>query len=280
VQGLHGKRIFITGGARGIGLALAEASAAAGAVPLIADIDATEASAAAERVGRGARGYGLDVTQDAAFDQVLAHAASEAGGLDVVVNNAGIAEAAPRAAEQPRGMVERIVDVNLMGVINGTTAAIRQMELTGGHVVNIASQAGRTAVPALAAYTASKHGVVGFTDTVRYEYRGSGLRFTCVMPGPVSTGMMDGTRRVPLIRLIEPSQVADAVLEAVATGREEVFVPRSTGYLIRFASMLPVRAREAITRISGIDRVYTDIDPAIRHEYSTRVAPQAGQDAS
>jgi short-subunit dehydrogenase len=120
--------------------------------------------------------------------------------------------------------------------------------------------------------------VVGFTDTVRYEYRGSGLCFTCVMPGPVATGMMDGTRSVPLIRLLQPADVADAVLDAIEGRREEVFVPKSTGYLIRFAGMLPVRAREAITKLSGIDRVYTEIDPRLRGEYSRRVAPQTRGD--
>ena len=275
---LAGKRIFITGGARGIGLAIAEGAALRGAIPLIADIDADEAEMAAGRLGPGARGYRLDVTDEQSFSEVLARAEQDAGGLDVVINNAGIAEASPRVAEQPRGMVERIIEVNLMGVINGTVAAIRQLGEREGQIVNIASQAGRTAVPALAAYSASKHGVVGFTDTVRYEYRGTGLCFTCVMPGPVSTGMMDGTRRVPLIRMIKPSDVAAAVLDAIEDRREEVFVPKSTGYLVRFAGMLPVRAREAITKLSGIDRVYTEIDPEVRGEYSRRVAPQAGGD--
>jgi NAD(P)-dependent dehydrogenase (short-subunit alcohol dehydrogenase family) len=277
---LTGKKIFITGGARGIGLATAEGAALRGAIPLIADIDAGEAEVAAERLGGGARGYGLDVTDADSFSEVLAQADAEAGGLDVVINNAGIAEASPRIDGQPREMVERIVEVNLMGVVNGTIAAIRQLADREGQVVNIASQAGRTAVPALAAYAASKHGVVGFTDTVRCEYRGSRLCFTCVMPGPVSTGMMDGTRRVPLIRLLEPSDVAAAVLDAIEHRREEVFIPKSTGYLIRFAGMLPVRGREAIIRLSGIDRVYTDIDPGARREYSQRVAPQAGGDGS
>jgi NAD(P)-dependent dehydrogenase (short-subunit alcohol dehydrogenase family) len=277
---LAGKRIFITGGARGIGLATAEGAALRGAIPLIADIDPAEAEAAAGRVGARARGYGLDVTDADSFTEVLAQAEADAGGLDVVINNAGIAEASPRIVEQPREMVDRIIEVNLMGAVNGTIAAIRQIAGRKGQVVNVASQAGRTAVPALAAYTASKHGVVGFTDTVRYEYRGSGLCFTCVMPGPVSTGMMDGTRRVPLIRLLEPTDVAAAILDAIEERREEVFIPKSTGYLIRFSGMLPVRAREAIIRLSGVDRVYTEIDPGARREYSQRVAPQAGGDES
>jgi NAD(P)-dependent dehydrogenase (short-subunit alcohol dehydrogenase family) len=278
---LAGKRIFITGGARGIGLALAEATAAADATPIIADIDADAAVAAAVRLGRGSRGYGLDVTDRSAFGRVLEQAENDTGPVDVLVNNAGVAEASSRLGDQPDELIDRMIEVNLGGVLNGTVSALRLMAPRGrGHIINVASQAGRTAVPALAAYAASKHGVVGLTDSVRLEYRGSGLRFSCVMPGPVDTGMMTGTRKVPLIRLITPDSVAHAILDAVGTGREEVFIPRSTGYLVRFAGMLPVRARETITRASGIDRVYSEIDPSARADYSERTRRQMERDGS
>ncbi len=272
---LAGKTIFITGGARGIGMSVARAAAAAGATPVIADIDADAAEAAASEIGRGCVGYGLDVTDAEAFASVFGMAEAELGPIDVLVNNAGIAEASPRVADQAPELIDRIIDVNLKGTINGTITALRLMEPRGGgQIINVASQAAKTGVPALAAYSASKFGVLGFTDAARFEYRGAGVTFTCVMPGPVQTEMMSGTRSVPLIKLVSPEQVAAAVLEAVEKHREEVFVPRSTGYLVRLSGMLPVSLRERISRISGVHRVYSEIDPRGRAAYTERVTPQ------
>ncbi len=279
MSGLNGKRVFITGGARGIGLATARAVASAGGTAVIADIDEAAAQNASSDVEHGCVGCGLDVTDAEAFQKALSWAAEEVGPIDVLVNNAGIAEASPRVADQAPELVERMIDVNLKGVINGTIAAIQQMEQSGGgQVVNVASQAGKTGVPALAAYSASKFGVLGFTDAARFEYRDSGIVLTCVMPGPVATEMMAGTHSVPLIKLIEPQEVAAAIVEAIEKQHEEVFIPRSTGYLVRFAAMLPVRLREAISRLSGIHRVYAEIDPQVRAAYTDRIQPQVDRE--
>jgi NAD(P)-dependent dehydrogenase (short-subunit alcohol dehydrogenase family) len=275
MSSLAGKVVLVTGGARGIGLAIAEEAVRKGASVGVADIDGSAAIGTATRLGEQCRGYQLDVTDASQFDAVLGQVEIEIGPVDVLVNNAGIAEACARVGEQPREMVDRIIDVNLNGVVNGTLAALKLMEPRGrGQIINVASQAGRSAVPALAAYTASKFGAVGFTDTVRFEYRDAGICLTCVMPGPVDTGMMSGTRKVPLIKLVRPEEVAEATVAAIESRREEVFVPRSTGYLVRFAGMLPPRARERIIRASGLHHVYTEIDPQARAEYSSRVAPQ------
>jgi short-subunit dehydrogenase len=94
------------------------------------------------------------------------------------------------------------------------------------------------------------------------------------MPGPVDTGMMSGTRKVPLIRLVEPAEVAGETIAAMKHGREDVFVPRSSGYLVRFAGVLPPRARERVVKLFGLHRVYSEIDPRQRSDYSARVAPQ------
>ncbi len=273
---LDGRVLLITGGARGIGLAIADAALARGARVAIADIDEAEALDAAARLGDGCHGYGLDVSDASAFSGLFETIEGDLGRVDVLVNNAGIAVAAPRVGEQSREMVDRTIEVNLKGVINGTLSALEWMEpRRSGQIVNVASQAGRLGVPALAAYTASKFGVVGFTDAIRFEYRESGICFTCVMPGPVKTEMMDGTRKVPLIRLVSPEAVAAEVVAAIEHRREDVFVPRSSGYLVRFAGVLPPRARERISRAFGLHRVYAEIDPAKRADYDKRVGPQA-----
>jgi NAD(P)-dependent dehydrogenase (short-subunit alcohol dehydrogenase family) len=143
---LAGKVMLITGGARGIGLAIAESAAKRGAKVAVADIEAPAAIAAATGLGEGCRGYGLDVTDGPAFDQVIDQVESGMGPLDVLVNNAGIAEASPRVGEQPRELVDRIIDVNLNGVINGTLGALRVMEPRGrGRIVNVAFRQGISA---------------------------------------------------------------------------------------------------------------------------------------
>jgi len=268
--------IVVTGGARGIGRSIADMAALGRARVAIADIDASPAEEVAAGLGPHCRGYGLDVRDPDSFRDLLEQAEDDLGPVSVLVNNAGIAEASPRIGEQAREQVDRMIDVNLGGVINGTLAALEWMEpRRDGQIVNVASQAGRLGVPALAAYTASKFGVVGFTDAVRFEYRGSGVCLTCVMPGPVDTGMMQGTRKVPLIRLVSPETVAAEVIAAIRHRREEVYVPRSSGYLVRLASLLPPAGRERLSRIFGLHRVYAEIDPAKRSEYSERISRQA-----
>jgi NAD(P)-dependent dehydrogenase (short-subunit alcohol dehydrogenase family) len=273
---LAGKVILITGGARGIGLAIAESAVRAGARVAVADIDTSAAIGVATRLGEDCRGFGLDVTDSSQFEQVVDQVEAELGPLDVLINNAGIAEASARVGDQSRELIDRILAVNLNGVINGTLSALKRMEPRGhGQIVNVASQAGRITTPALAAYTASKFGVVGFTDTVRFEYRSSGICVSCVMPGPVDTEIMAGTRKVPLIRMVKPEEVARETIAAIEHRREDVFVPRSSGYLVRLGGVLPPRARERVVRLFGLHRVYSDIDPLARAEYSSRVAPQA-----
>ncbi len=275
MKSLSGELLLVTGGARGIGLAIARAATDRGARVALVDIDGRAADQAAGKLGAGCHAYGLDVTDRTAFADLLEQVENDLGRVGVLVNNAGIAEASPRAGDQQRELIDRMIDVNLNGVINGTLAALEWMEpRRDGHIVNVASQAGRMGVPALAAYSASKFGVVGFTDAIRSEYRGSGICFSCVMPGPVDTGMMQGTRKVPLIRLVTPELVAEEVIAAIERRREEVFVPRSSGYLVRLAGLLPPRARERLSRMIGLHRVYAEIDPSARTDYSERVAGQ------
>ncbi len=168
-------------------------------------------------------------------------------------------------------VIERTIAVNLTGVINGTVTAVPGMVERGtGQIINVASLAGINGVKGLAAYSASKFGVVGFTESIRTEFDSSGLIFTCVMPGPVRTGMMDGTADSPVIKLIPPEQVAGAIVDAMKTGKERVSVPKSVGVIARIGSLLPPRAAIRLNRLLGIDRVYTEIDRSARAAYVER----------
>lgn len=268
----HDSVVAITGAARGIGEATARLLAGRGAKVAIADIDGDLAGEVAALIGSGTKGYRLDVSDRSAFDAFIDQVESDLGPLDVMINNAGIAPAVPQATVQDAAVLERTIDVNLKGVMFGTLAAARKMQpRKRGNVINVASLAGVIGVPGLAAYSASKFGVVGFTESIRAEMIDSGISFTCVMPGPVETDMMVGTRKSVFVRLVEPIKIAEAIADAVGSGKSRVAVPKDTGGYVRMMSLLPPKFAIRMNRLIGMDRVYTEIDEAARGEYSSRV---------
>ncbi|HTU15118.1 MAG TPA: SDR family NAD(P)-dependent oxidoreductase [Solirubrobacterales bacterium] len=274
--GLQNKVVIVTGAARGIGAATASLMADRGARVVLADIDGDLARAGAESIGRGAVGFGLDVSDREAFERLIDTVESDVGPVDVLVNNAGIAVTSPRVGEQDPAMIDRTIAVNLTGVINGTVAVVKRMEKRRtGHVVNVASLAGVMGISGLSAYSASKFGAVGFTEAIRIEYAGSGLRFTCVMPGPVETDQMVGTSGSPVVKLVKPEAIAAAIVTAVIRGKDRVYLPRSSGVLVRITSLLPPALAVRLNRLTGMDRVYTDVDYSARAEYVNRVSAES-----
>lgn len=261
----------ITGGARGIGAATARMLADEGAKVAIGDLDGELASTVAAGIGRGATGQALDVCDLEAFGEFLNRVEADQGPLDTLVSNAGIASPEPRVTDQPPAVIERTIAVNLMGVINGNLAAVPRMEARGsGQLVNVASLAGISGTKGLAAYSASKFGVVGFTDTIRSEFAGTGLTFSCIMPGPVKTEMMDGTADSPKVKLIPPEEVAAAIVGVMKSGKPRAAVPKQLGVLVRFASLMPPGFSIWLNHALGIDKVYTEIDSAARAGYIER----------
>ncbi len=271
-QPVRAGTIVITGAARGIGLATAAILAGRGNRIVMSDIDGELAAEKAAELGERATGHGLDVTDRDAFRAHLEMVESEFGPIDVLINNAGIASASPNILDQDPEITERTIDINLKGVMNGTIEAIRLMEpRRRGHVVNVASLAGVMGVPGLAAYAASKFGVVGFTESVRMEFSDKGLVFTCVMPGPVATGMMDGTSSSPIVSMLSPEEMAAGIASAVESGRPRVALPRSSYLLARLTSILPPTFGIKLGRWTRIDRIYTDVNPAARADYEQRI---------
>lgn len=275
-SGLRNKVVVVTGAARGIGAATARLMADRGARVVLADIDEDLARAGAASIGRGAEGFGLDVSDREAFEQLIDRIERDIGPIDVLVNNAGIAVTSPRVGEQDPAMIDRTIAVNLNGVINGTVAAVNRMEpRRTGHIVNVASLAGVMGISGLSAYTASKFGAVGFTEAIRIEYAKSGLRFTCVMPGPAKTDQMVGTSGSPMVKLISPDSIAEGIVNAVIQGKDRVYLPRSSGLIVRITSILPPSLAIRLNRLTGMDRVYTDVDYSARAEYVDRVAAES-----
>jgi NAD(P)-dependent dehydrogenase (short-subunit alcohol dehydrogenase family) len=267
---IAGRVVAITGAARGIGRATAGALVHAGARVAIGDLDAELAERTATELGCIA--HAVDVTDPASFERFLDWVEAEVGPLDVLVNNAGILHLGP-FLEEDEAATRRQVDVNLLGVIHGTRLGVRRLrERGGGHLVNVASSAGKVTPPGIATYTATKHAVVGLTEAVRLEQRGSGIDFSIVMPGVVRTEMIAGYARSRVVSEIEPEDVAEAIVGALRRPRVDVFVPRSLGRINRLMQLLPRRAREWVGRAVGVDRITWDADRSVRGAYESRAA--------
>jgi NAD(P)-dependent dehydrogenase (short-subunit alcohol dehydrogenase family) len=270
-QALSGKVVAITGGARGIGKATAAALVRKGCRVAIGDLDLPLAERTAAELGGGTIAVALDVTDRASFAAFLDEAERQLGPLDVLVNNAGIMPVTPFAEESTES-IRRQVDINLHGVIAGSQMAIGRMRPRGsGHIVNIASQAGKGGVPGIATYSATKHAVVGLSEAIRAELRGTGVEVSCVMPTVVNTELTAGVGQ-RLIKAVEPGDVADQIVDALEAPRFDVWVPRANGALFKLVALLPRGVREAIGRLMKIDKLMTEVDHAARHDYEDRAA--------
>jgi NAD(P)-dependent dehydrogenase (short-subunit alcohol dehydrogenase family) len=271
-RSLAGQVVAITGGARGIGRATAAALTMQGARVAIGDIDASLAEQTASQLGAGTIGLPLDVRDRASFTSFLDQVESRLGPLDVLVNNAGIM-AVGRFVDEPDPTAERMVDINLHGVILGSKLALeRFVPRHRGHLVNIASIAGKGGAPGGATYAATKHAVVGLTESLRQELINSGVEMSVVMPIGVNTELYSGLQQMRGLTTPEPEDVADAIVEALQTGRFEVYVPKSMKFVIRANALLPRRFTEWWARMMKTDQVLTHPDPAARAAYEQRIA--------
>jgi short-subunit dehydrogenase len=135
----------------------------------------------------------------------------------------------------------------------------------------VASGVGRVPLPGSAVYSASKHGIVGLSESLRMEYRGSGVSFTLVQPSQVKTAMIEGQPQPRLLPVVTPDDVAEAVLDAVRKNQFEVWVPASQGVSFKLGNLLPRRGREAILRVLGVGRIAGEADPVARRGYHERM---------
>lgn len=274
---LAGRVVAITGGARGIGRATAAALVHKGAKVAIGDVDLELAQRTAAELGGGTLALPLDVTDRDAFAGFLDAVEARLGPLDVLINNAGIMSLG-RFAEESDATAARQIDINLHGVIYGSKLALeRFLPRRSGHLVNIASTAGKSGVPGGATYSATKHAVVGLTEAIRGEVRGSGVETSVVMPVPVNTelaaGLVNGRG---LTATVEPEDVADAIVEALERPRHDVYVPRAIVAGVRLGALLPRRLAEAINRSAKTHRILAEADLSARADYERRAARGGG----
>jgi NAD(P)-dependent dehydrogenase (short-subunit alcohol dehydrogenase family) len=274
-RSLYGRVAVVTGGGRGIGRALCDSLTREGVRVAIGDVDAAAAEAAAAELGGGAIGLRVDVTDRPGFTAFLDEVESRLGPIDVMVNNAGIMPVTALEDEDDRS-ITRQIEINLHAVIHGTQEAMRRMRPRGsGHIVNVASIPGKSGFPHLATYCATKHGVVGLSEAVRAELRGTGVEVSVVMPALVNTELTAGTRPSRGFKPSAPEDVADAIVATLKVPRFDIFVPASLGPTTRVVQLLPRRAQDAFYRLLKSDEVMTTADRAARAAYEARAAASA-----
>jgi NAD(P)-dependent dehydrogenase (short-subunit alcohol dehydrogenase family) len=268
---LSGASVAVTGGANGIGRAIAEQFAQLGARVAIGDLDGAAAQRLAAEIGNGAIGVAFDVSDETSFAAFLDAAEDANGLLAVLVNNAGVDWMGPFHTGTNHNS-RREVAVNLMGPIIGSRLALQRMlPRRSGHLVNVASAAGRVPQPGNAVYSATKHGVVGLTECLNLEHRDSGVRFFILHPGYIPTAMTQGTKRPSrLLPTATPDDCARAVVEAVRHNRFDVWSPANQWIGIKLGHLLGRAVRDRVLVAMGIGKIAEHIDPLARANYYAR----------
>src|ERR1700730_3880051 len=271
---LAGETAAITGAARGIGRATAEAFLGKGMRVAIGDVDFDAAQKTAAELGPSTVALPLDVTDRASFAAFLDGAEGQLGPIDVLVNNAGIMQVGSFLEEDDL-TARRMVDINVHGVILGTKLALaRMIPRDRGHIVNISSQAGKFGTPGGATYSATKHAVVGLTEALRGELRlmGAHVDLSYVMPYIVNTELGSGLGEARGLHNLEPSEVAEAIVDALQNGIVDVWVPKSAKRSNVLGVVLPRRLSEGMARAMKADRVLVEADENTRRTYELRAS--------
>ena len=215
-EALAGQVAVVTGGAQGIGLAVARRLAGQGARVLVWDMDG--ALAAATAAGLGGEGRALDVTDAEAVAAAAQDAAARLGRIDILVNSAGIAGMNAPVVDYPVAEFHRVVAVNLHGTFHVCRAVLPHMVARGyGRVVNIASVAGKEGNPNAGAYSAAKAGVIALTKSLGKEHAGADIAVNCVTPAAARTRIFDQMTeahiafmlsKIPRGRFVEVDEIA------------------------------------------------------------------------
>jgi NAD(P)-dependent dehydrogenase (short-subunit alcohol dehydrogenase family) len=234
----QGKVALVTGGSKGIGLALARVFARAGYEIVITGRDMNRLQAAANELSKGQGrviALSCDVRDQGSVKKLFAEVRQHHAAIDVLINNAGIAHALVPVEELPYETWKEVIDTNLTGTFLVTQNALPLMH-TGGSIVNNLSVAATTPFPQMSAYNAAKFGALGFTQALREELRKKGIRVIALMPGATRTDIWDQFwEDAPKEKMISAKSVAEAVLQAVSmpenTLVEEIRIGPAAGKL-------------------------------------------------
>ena len=243
---IRGKVVVITGAARGIGRATAEALLARGARVVIGDRDVNALDGAVTELNRAGQisGYPLDVTDPESFAVFLDKARADGGGrIDILINNAGVMPVGPFLDHSDQA-VRSAIEVNFYGVLNGCRLVLPEMtRRRSGHVVNIASVAGVLAVPGQALYAGTKFAVVGLSTALADEFAPQGVDVSVVMPTFTNTELIAGTDAPGDRKPLRPNEIAAAVVKILDKPTTAVSVPGPLRPVSILSQLLPPRGR-------------------------------------
>ncbi|MFX0578456.1 SDR family NAD(P)-dependent oxidoreductase [Nocardia nepalensis] len=283
---LSGRVVAVTGGSRGIGYAIAKAFRDSGAEVAIGALGERQLHTAATQLGLRCSAR-LDVADPLSVRAFLGTVTRELGPIDVLVNNAGIMPIGALLDEDD-GLTKRTLETDVLGLILGTKRALELMIPRGtGHIVNICSVMGQTALPGMATYNAAKAAAVTFTDAARLEHRHTGIRISTILPGGVTTDLVAGldttvslplpltTRRLPLIKEVRPADVARAVVTTVARDKSapRIYVPAIAGTFLAAQRFLPRRVNENLNLKLGGENA-RNADHTARADYHGRITAE------
>lgn len=257
------KRIAITGAGSGLGRALALRYGRAGARVAVTDIQAGRARRVAGEVndaGGEAMAQTLDTRRDADFEQLLVRLNDEWGGVDIFVNNAGVASSGT-VADTPPADWDWLIDINLMGVVRGCRAALPAIRASRGCIVNTASFAAVANAPGMVSYNVAKAGVLSLSETLRAEEYANGVSVTVACPAFFATNLMDSFRsttpgREALVEKlmarsgVTAEDVADQIYNAVAARRFLVLTHRDTRWQYRLKRLQPELFFRVVERVA------------------------------
>jgi short-subunit dehydrogenase len=242
---LKGKIIAITGASSGIGEVMAREFANAGAVPVLLARSIDKLEAIAKTLPGKQAFYRMDVRSDEQVTETVRQIAETFGRIDVWINNAGYG-VFEKLQDASMDTLQDMMDVNYLGTARCTKAVLPFMLSAGaGHIVNVASMAGKIGTPKATAYSATKHAVLGFTNSLRMELAGTGIQVTAVNPGPIATSFFDRAdptgAYVANVKafMLKPERVARAIVDAVRTGKAEVNLPYSAAFGVKLLQLFP-----------------------------------------
>lgn len=279
MDNIRGRTIAITGAARGIGYATAQALLARGARVVIGDRDVAVLETAVTALGRYGQvtGYPLDVTDRESFETFLDKARTDgAGHIDVLINNAGVMPIGPFLEESEQS-IRSSIEVNFYGVLTGCQLVLPEMvKRRRGHVINIASLSGMIPLPGQVVYVGAKFAVVGLSAALADEMAPHGVEVSVIMPPFTNTQLISGTAETPGSKPVEPEQIAAAIVKTLDKPKTHVSVPPPLRFTAAAASMLGPRGRRWMNRKLGLDRAFLDFDKTARQSYEDRARAAQG----
>eukprot|EP01147_Barroeca_monosierra_P009314 gene9314-1581_t len=261
LKNVKGEIAVITGGGSGIGKGMAQKLAELGAVIIIWDVNETAAKKAAKEIenkfGKGsAFAYGIDITDRKKVYTLADKVKKEVGHVTMLINNAGIVTGKPFLEAEDERMI-KTMEVNTISHFWTTKAFLPDMiERNHGHLVTVASSAGKVGVPGLSDYCASKFAAVGFDESIRFELRKlgkNGVHTTCVCPYFIDTGMFEGAKtKYPIfLPILKPELVVDRVIRGIRTNQALVAIPRFLYFAQVLQGIFPPSIADPFVELMG-----------------------------